>query len=163
MSCKAKKNEQEKFHLAFICYQVRLCFFACSTVTLRQRCPRKKDFLITPMVIALTYILRQDSLCSSTITLLSILPRSGFFLPTSRGKTPVCTVTYILHPGQATRAARQHHIAGGLLQRCRDPLTIWSSVWLGWWQGAGFELVLRPHYFDNDLCSTDIFFPLCWV
>lgn len=132
MSCKAKKNKQEKFHLAFICYQVRLCFFACSTVTLRQRCPRKKDFLITPMVIAITYILRQDSLCSSTITLLSILPRSGFFLPTSRGKTSVCTVTYILHPGQATRAARQHRIAGGLLQRCRDPLTIWSSVWLGW-------------------------------
>lgn len=121
MSCKAKKNKQKKFHLAFICCQIRPCLLP-EAVILQQRYPHKKDFLITLMAIAITYVLKQDSLYFSGITLLSVLPSPGFFLPPSKAKPCLhCGVHF------ASRAARQHHSAAKA-RGPPTPLSCWGQM-----------------------------------
>lgn len=60
MSCKAKKNKQEKFRSAFICRQIRLRLLPqAQSPYSRGLC--RKDFLSAPTATAIAYVLGQDS------------------------------------------------------------------------------------------------------
>lgn len=122
MSCKAKKNKQEEFHLAFICCQIRRAFcLKCNYITAEMpieggfshntpgrchhSCPQTQ---FTPLT--------WDHLAFS-------FAHSWIFPSSIKGKA-MFAQWFILHQGQAAWAANQPPCAVGQLQRWGDPPTL---------------------------------------
>lgn len=100
MICKAKKNKQEEFHLAFICCQIR-CAFCLKYSYIMAELPIEGGFSHNTHGCCHSWCPQTDSLHSPGITLLSVLPSPGFSL--SPSKTKPC-----LHNGSFCSKGKQH-------------------------------------------------------